>query len=435
MFRKAHLFFTMLCGGTTSVIIIILSLFYLHTTQNNLYANAFHSFTNDIGTIAVSLEQSANISMQWLSGLEARNEYQIFVIDNGIPFLYNKLHDRDGADGQTLLAESLDAQNQTASGIRMETEGSSYSGIRHSEYEFRSPSAGQFYFCSLIDIQKDSSASQIVILSPLKSLRDSLHKQRLFFLFLNLAALAALFTFAWIFTGLVLKPLKENHEKQTRFIAAASHELRTPLAVILATNECCQNASVSEQAGFFQTIAKEGQRMNSLIDDMLSLTHTDMQRFPLDNKPTELDTLCLNAYESFEPLCRKEGLTLSLVLPDAPIERCICDPDRIAQVLSVLLHNAISYTPSGGSVKLALNYHRDWRGSFEITVSDTGIGIDDDDKRHIFDRFYRAEKSRITKGHFGLGLAIAYEIVTSHHGVISVRDNPAGGSIFTVRLP
>ena len=435
MFRKAHLFFTMLCGGTTAIIIVIMSMFYLRVSEKNLYENHFRSFGNDIGTITIGLEQSTYISMQWIAGIEAQNDYTIFVVDNGVPFLYNTLRGSDDSHSQSLLAESQDAYDAMFQIEQIDPSGSSYSGIWHTEYEFESSSTGNSYFCSRIDIERDNSMSQIIILSSLETLHESIIHQRILFVWINLGAVTVLFVFAWFFTGRLLKPLKENHERQMQFVAAASHELRTPLAVILASSECCRNADAAEQAGFINTIHKEGRRMNNLIDDMLTLAHSEMNRFSIERKSTELDTLCLNAYEAFEPLCRQNGLALSLALPDAPIARCNCDSDRIAQVLSVLLHNAVSYTPEGGQIELALSYRNGRKTSFEIAVTDTGVGIPDEDKRHIFDRFYRAEKSRSTKGHFGLGLAIAYEIVTSHHGTISVRDNPAGGSIFTVRLP
>ena len=435
MFRKAHLFFTMLCGGTTAAIILIISLFYLGVSEKSLYDSQFRSFQNDIGTIATGLEQSSSISMQWLARIEVQNGFRIFALDNGVPFLYNTLHDPIESSGQELLSESLDAYNTMFEVYNLAPEGSDYAGIWHTEYEFKSPTTNNAYFCSIIDIDRAGSLSQIVILYPLNALRESITQQRILFVWINLGAVSVLFVFAWFFTGKLLKPLQENHERQMQFVAAASHELRTPLAVILASSECCRSADAAEQSGFINTIHKEGQRMNNLIDDMLTLAHSDMNKFSIERKSTELDTLCLNAYESFEPLCRQNELSLSLVLPDAPIARCNCDSDRIAQVLSVLLHNAVSYTPEGGQIELALSYRNGRKTSFEITVTDTGVGVPDEDKRHIFDRFYRAEKSRSTKGHFGLGLAIAYEIVTSHHGTISVRDNPAGGSIFTVRLP
>ena len=435
MFRKAHLFFTILCGGTTAAIIIVISLFYLRVSEKSLYDNQFRSFENDIGTIVIGLEQSTYISMQWLAGIETQNGYTIFVVDNGVPFLYNTLHGSMDSYSRTLFSESLDAYDSLFEVTVLNPEGSSYSGIWHYEYEFTSATTGNTYFCSLIDIERNNRESQIVVLSSLKTLYESTMNQRIFFLWIDLGAVMVLFTFAWFFTGRLLKPLRENHEKQMQFIAAASHELRTPLAVILASSECCKSASAKEQEGFYQTIRKEGQRMNSLIDDMLLLAHSGINSFPIDTKTVELDTLCINTYESFEPLCRQKGLHLSLKLPDSPLMRCNCDPDRIAQVLTILLHNAISYTPEGGQIELALAYRRERKITFEITVTDTGVGISDEDKRHIFDRFYRAEKSRSTKGHFGLGLAIAYEIISSHHGRISVQDNPAGGSVFTVKLP
>lgn len=435
MFRKAHLFFTILCGGTTAAIILIISLFYLGVSEKSLYDSQFRSFQNDIGTIATGLEQSSSISMQWLARIEAQNGFRIFALDNGVPFLYNTLHGTTDSSDRELLSESLDAYNTMFEVYDLAAEGSDYSGIWHTEYEFKSPTTGNTYFCSIIDIERAASLSQIVMLCPLGSLHESIMRQRILFVWINLGAVTVLFVFAWFFTGRLLKPLQENHEKQIQFVAAASHELRTPLAVILASSECCRSADAAEQAGFINTIRKEGRRMNNLIDDMLTLAHSDMNSFSIERKSTELDTLCLNAYEAFEPLCRQNRLSLSLSLPDVPIARCNCDSDRIAQVLSVLLHNAVSYTPEGGQIELALSYRNGRKTSFEIAVTDTGVGIPNEDKRHIFDRFYRAEKSRSTKGHFGLGLAIAYEIVASHHGTISVRDNPAGGSIFTVRLP
>lgn len=435
MFHKAHLFFAILYGGTTAAIMIIMSLSYLHISEKNLHNNQFASFENDIGTVVISLEQSTYISMQWLAGIESRNGYSIFVIDNGVPFLYNTLRSPVDSYSQMLLTESLDAYNIMFKTEKVETEGSSYSGVWHTEYEFISPTTGNSYFCALIDIERNTSLSQIIILHSLEDLRTSIRNQRILFLWMNLGTVTALFIFAYLFTGKLLKPLQENQERHMQFIAAASHELRTPLSVILASSECCRSADAAEQAGFFNTIRKEGRRMNNLIDEMLMLAHSGIKHFPIEKKSVELDTLCINAYEAFEPLCRQKGITLSLTLPDMPLIRCACDSDRIAQVLSVLLHNAVSYTPEGGCIELALAYHRERRSSFEITVTDTGVGISDDDKRHIFERFYRAEKSRSTKGHFGLGLSIAYEIVTAHHGKISVQDNPGGGSVFSVRLP
>ena len=395
---------------------IFMSLLYLQVSENSLYKNHFASFRNDISTIASSLEQSTYISMQWLAGLEARNAYLIFVIDNDKPFLYNTL--KTGASGtkgsndtgssndlsgQYLLSESLQAYDMMFESETVVSYSSNYFGIHHDEYEFTSPSTGEHYYSSLIDIERGLTHSRILILNPLAGLQAQITHQRLLFLLLDLLAALAFSVFSWFFTGKLLRPLQQNHENQMQFIASASHELRTPLSAILATNECCITATPQEQAGFFQTIRKEGRRMNTLIDDLLTLAHSDSGRFLIEKKEVELDTLCTNAYEAFEPLCRQKKLTLSLTLPDVPLPRLSCDPDRIAQVLSILLHNAVSYTPENGLVTLSLTCRQDRKNLFEITVSDTGVGIPDSDKKRIFSRFYRAEKARSTKGHFGLG--------------------------------
>ena len=211
--------------------------------------------------------------------------------------------------------------------------------------------------------------------------------------------------------------------------------MKTRYSLLLPLPMNCAHATAEEQTGFFHTIRKEGIRMNTLINDMLTLAHSDANRFLVERKNAELDTLCTNAYEAFEPLCRQKHLALSLTLPEVPLPRCLCDPERIAQVLSILLHNAVSYTPEGGQVALSLTYSQERKTAYEIIVSDTGIGISDAEKKQIFNRFYRAEKSRSTKGHFGLGLSIAYDIVTAHHGKITVHDNVNGGSVFIVQLP
>ncbi len=176
--------------------------------------------------------------------------------------------------------------------------------------------------------------------------------------------------------------------------------------------------------------------MSSLINDMLTLSNSDNHNFPIRPKEVELDTLLMNTCEAFEPLAREKKLTLSITLPGDSIPVCTADDERISQVLSILLHNAISYTPAGGRIDLSLLYNKNHnKNRFCFTVADTGIGIPEEDKKKIFDRFYRAEKSRSTKGHFGLGLSIALEIVKLHHGTITVSDRPGGGSIFTVTLP
>lgn len=434
MFRKVHLYLTALCAGITTAILIVMSLLYLYLSEKELYENQFRSFQNDINTIATSLEQQSVISMEWLSKMEARGGYTFYALDNGIPFLYNRLTNlSESSEIRSLLDECLEVyESDYEIGFREETGADSYNTCHHVEFPFNPSGKKHEFHISVIELQRGSSSLQLLVLSPLDFLRKQITRQRLRFLLIDIAAVLLLSLFSFFFTGKLLQPVIESRKKQTDFVAAASHELRTPLAVILSAAECCRDADAEKRSRFLDTIRQEGDILTSLVNDMLTLSASDSQRFTCRPVPVELDTLLINTYEAFEPIAAEKKLSLSITLPEEPLPLCTADADRIVQLLSILLHNAVSYTPEGGRIDLALSHKKN---RFYLTVSDTGIGIPPDDRKKIFDRFYRAEKSRSAKGHFGLGLSIAAEIVRLHHGTISVADRPGGGSVFTVILP
>ncbi|MBO5057390.1 MAG: HAMP domain-containing histidine kinase [Lachnospiraceae bacterium] len=431
MFKKVHLRLTLLCAGITAVIMIIMSLCYLYVSEKGLYRNQFQSFKNDINTITTNLEQQSVISMEWLSKMEAQGKYLFFVLDNGIPFLYNQLKDYEGElPKKQLLDECLNAYNNTFM-IEPSVQTSSSYVSYHFEFEFTSDITNMKYFSSVINMGKASSCLEIIVLSSQESLEKQIWTQRQRFILIDITAILLLTVFSFIFTGKLLRPIMENQQKQIQFVSSASHELRTPLAVILSATECCKTAPSDKREGFLNTIQNEGLRMSSLINDMLTLSQSDNHRFSIQIKPVELDTLLMNSFEAFEPLAKEKFITFNIRLPEEALPLCSADPERISQVVSILLHNAISYTPDNGKIELALSHDKE---HFCISVKDNGIGISDEDKEKIFDRFYRAEKSRSTKGHFGLGLSIAYEIVKAHGGNIFVTDADGGGSVFTVML-
>ena len=435
MFQKVHLRLTLLCTGITAVIMIIMSLCYLYVSESGLHRNQFQAFRNDINTISTNLEHQTVISMEWLSKMEAQGNYLFFVLDNGTPFLFNQLNNPDeNAMRERLLAESRDAflnQSDTETSVQTSNPDNVFSDLTHSEYEFISPSMGTRYFAGNITMGNEGSLLEIIVLSSLLNLENQIQEQRLRFLMIDMAAVVLLGIFSWFFTGWLLKPIIDNQKKQALFIASASHELRTPLSVILSAAECCKTAPPERRENFLKTITLEGMRVSSLVGDMLTLSQSDTHRFTVQKKPVELDTLLMNSYEAFVPLAQDKSISLSVELPEDALPPCNADPERISQVISILLHNAVSYTPNHGRIALSLTMHRD---KFRISVTDNGIGISDEDKKKIFDRFYRAEKSRSAKEHFGLGLSIAYEIVKAHGGSITVTDAKDGGSCFTVVL-
>ncbi|MCH5257451.1 MAG: HAMP domain-containing histidine kinase [Lachnospiraceae bacterium] len=391
MFKKVHIRLTLLCAGITALIMTVVSFIFLYVSEHELYQNQLQAFQNDINTITTNLEQQSVISMEWLSKMEAQGNYRFIITDNGIPFLYNKLNDKE-----------------------------TNSGFNNTDYLEITIRPGD-----------NSSSLEINVFYSLESLEKQIKAQRIRFIFIDTAAVFILTVFSWFFTGKLLQPIIENQQKQTEFIASASHELRTPLAVILSAAECCKTAPPDNQEGFLKTIHQETLRMSTLVNDMLTLSSSDNNRFTVKIQSIELDTLLINIYDAFKPIAEDKAIELTINLPEKALPPCSADPDRISQVISILMHNAISYTQELGKVELSLSHSKE---HFYISVKDNGIGISDEDKKKIFDRFYRAEKSRSTKEHFGLGLSIAYEIVTAHGGNISVTDAEGGGSVFTVRL-
>lgn len=421
MFQKIRLRLTFLCGGITTLITLAMTLGYLYIAEKNLVANRLLSCQNDIFTIAANLEQQSAISFTWLSKLEAGSGYDISITDNGIPFWFNERIPDDSRLAMTENAWKYYRQNKDALAVHKISYRSSY---RNFTYDGKSMGNSPNY-CFVISLDTNGSLLEMLLLLPFSAFAGQIAGQRMSFLAMVFAALLAIWLFAWFFTGRLLTPIAESRRKQNQFIAAASHELRTPLAVILSCAESCTNRTMD-------TIKSEALRMKRLLDDLLTLSSRDLEQLHISKSPVYLDTLLLNACESFEAMARDRRVGLSACLPEDAVPPCDCDRERICQVLAILLHNALSYTPEGGCISLSLSLAPKY---FILSCADSGSGIPDEEKEKIFERFYRVEKSRSSKEHFGLGLSIAHEIISAHGGRIAVRDTAGGGSTFVAELP
>ncbi len=462
MFKKVHLKLTLLCTGITGMILICMTFFYLLVAEINLKNNYYHSFESNVQNIIYNLEKQTIISYEWLSKLEAGGRYLIFLEDNDQPVLYGNIVKNEKRE------ELLSNVKKEYSSL-YEAENTDASSLLSFHLEFTYTGSDSFfainrqeYYVSYGEIPKEHGSIKVYILCSLTDLYKQIYMQRILFAFINLAALTLLFFFSFYFTKKLLKPIEENQKKQIQFVAAASHELRTPLTVILSSVSALQklpdkntgqlavsNSSSEEDSlnekNFYQIIEGEANRMSRLVNDMLLLANGDNQSYSVQLKETEADTLLLNCYEAFEIMAKKKKIDFSILLPDTRMPLCKCDPQRIAQVLAILVHNALSYTelkyekkktsgnPAAGQGRVALKVeYKDNHHYFYVI--DNGIGISDEEKKHIFERFYRADASRSKKDHFGLGLCIALEIMKEHHGTILVSDTDGGGSTFVIKL-
>jgi signal transduction histidine kinase len=227
-------------------------------------------------------------------------------------------------------------------------------------------------------------------------------------------------------------------QSRRELIVNVSHELRTPIANISGHVESLlmsnsQNSGEENTKHYLEIVAREAERLSSLVDDLLALARADADELRLDVRPISAGDVVEEVYQSLAPLAMRDR-QVKVVCSVAPgLPPALADRDRLAQVLLNLVRNAITYTPSGGIVSISLS--RVDESHLAIAVADTGIGIPPDDLAHVFDRFYRTDASRArSSGGFGLGLSIARDLVQAMGGTISAASTLGEGSQFRVVL-
>lgn len=219
---------------------------------------------------------------------------------------------------------------------------------------------------------------------------------------------------------------------QARFTSDASHELRTPVSVILTQTQgaLSRERSVAEYREALEACQRAAQRMRKLTESLLELARMDAGQEPFKHEAFDLGHVAADSVELVRPLAAERGVFIICEL--GPL-KCLGDADRIGQVATNLLTNAIHFNRSGGEVRVSAHAEN---GSALLTVSDTGEGIPPEDLPHIFERFYRVDESRSRiQGRSGLGLAISKAIADAHGGTIEVSSQPGAGSQFTLKLP
>lgn len=231
-----------------------------------------------------------------------------------------------------------------------------------------------------------------------------------------------------------MKPTENTLQSQKEFVAAASHELKAPLSVILASTECISNDTTlsHESKQHTEVIDSECLRMSKLVQDLLLLSSVDANTWTLNKSDIDVDTLLINTYEKYEPICQQKGIHFKLGTTDELFPILKADIDRINQILSIFIDNAITYSIPKSEIFLDTAVSKNM---LVFSIIDHGTGIEDKDKPFIFDRFYCVDKSRTQKEHYGLGLSIAKELVEMHKGTIELSDTPGGGCTFTISLP
>ena len=227
--------------------------------------------------------------------------------------------------------------------------------------------------------------------------------------------------------------LEHLFNAQRRFLADVSHELRTPLTVLKGNASLMRRMQVFDPEAL-DNMSQEISRLTRMVEDLLLMAQAESGRLEMDMAPMELDTLLLEVYQQARILAGTKKL---IQIDEIDQVIVLGDRDRLRQVMLNLISNAVKFTPDDGNIRLKLWIQED---EVKLSVEDNGQGIHPDEVQHIFERFYRAEKSRSKtldydqKG-FGLGLAIAYLIMVRHDGRIEVDSELGEGARFTMVLP
>ena len=420
MFHRLHIQMTFFSALIIGIVIFIMTTACNFIAENSTGQNAWNTFQNNAISCISHLETQSIISSDWILQAEKNYDISMDIRDNGNSLYLKKLQ-TDSLD-ETIFrkAEEISAASYA---LDLSNPGAVSKLTKRIFFQMK-----DFYVSTALIPKSHGTVSMII----LYSVKHRILLQRLAFSGAAFLAILALSICSWFFTGRMITPLEKSRQEQTEFIAAASHELRSPLAVILSGISAMKKADPKEQEHFLSVIEKEGTRMSLLINDMLSLSNADNHSWKMHPVFCELDTLLLDTYEKYEPLMQDHHMKFFIELPEEEIPSCPCDPERISQVLGILLDNAISYVPENGKIILSLSQTET---HFLIRVKDNGPGIPDFAKTSVFRRFYQADSARNNRQHFGLGLCIAYEIISLHKGTISVLDTPGGGSTFQISLP
>jgi signal transduction histidine kinase len=234
---------------------------------------------------------------------------------------------------------------------------------------------------------------------------------------------------------------REAHDREKRDLTTAiSHDLRTPLASMRAMVEALHDAVVDdprEVQRYYATMRREIEHLSRMIDDLFELSRIDSGALRLDLHPVDLREIASEVVDAMQANARLSDIALTLQ-PCRDTQVAPMDGARMERAVSNLVRNALEHTPSGGRVDVSISNYKTW---VVLTVSDSGSGIDDRDLPRIWERFYRAEKSRSRLNNgaegdgAGLGLAIVRGIVEAHGGRVEAASSAGEGAVFTIRIP
>ena len=326
-----------------------------------------------------------------------------------------------------------DLENQKSRLTTNDLQGQSVT-VQSGTYEIDCKNNDTYFAIYAMVVSKDDTVYDLTMLYRSKTVSEFLSEQAVLYFSVWIVSLICAVILSRLILKRALGPTEQVLKSQKDFVASASHELKSPLALILANIEKIGKLDIenSELEKSIKVVDTECMRMSQLINDMLLLASSDAKTWSVSKEEINVDTLLINLYETYEPICAKHNIALELNITDTSYPLLYSDPERITQILNIFMDNAISHSNDSPSIQIQTSLTAK---AITFYIVDHGNGIAEQDKPYIFDRFYCADKSHSDKSHFGLGLSIVSELAKMLNGKVGFEDTADGGATFFVTIP
>ena len=422
MIKKLKKRLTLLFICSVMSIFTVVFCLFIHESIQSKKENEMYFFTRIITYLVFQLENTDDAAGD-LTLTGQTYDFTLLLKNNENAFIpVNTNH--SNTDTNTLITLFEQELNKTSTDLLDNTH-SSQSGI----FSFSTPDKHSYYGIQATAITKNMDILDFYAIKESTSSFTFLKEHLPFYLIVWLLVFIAILFLTRFLISKAIKPTEQTLRSQKEFIASASHELKAPLAVILASAECIGNDTTLslKSKQHTEVIDSECMRMSKLVQDLLLLSSVDANTWTLNKTNIDVDTLLINTYEKYEPICRQKGIQFKLNTSDELFPVLNADIDRLNQILSIFIDNAINYSLPKSEISLDSTV---FKNMLVLSIKDHGTGIADKDKPFIFDRFFCADKSRTQKEHYGLGLSIAKKLVEMHKGKIELSDTLGGGCTF-----
>lgn len=389
--------------------------------------NKSRLFESTATSVYMKLSSDTTVSNTWITEMESSNEMILHIVDAGKPLIqWGSWVPEEEREKEVTKVENLARKDNLLLNVKPISQKEGF--YRH--YQLKNEQGHEYYAVAfVIPFEKQyRSAIMIQYFTKENQAFDQLKKV---FLLIEILGILCMVILNLIYVRFIMKPVEESKRLQTEFIAAASHELKAPLTVI---RTCASAIKVIPEKSdhYIATIGEECNRMSSLVDDLLILSSTETKTWRMVMEKVELDTILLDIYEDLLPICKEANMGLTISLPETLLPSVNADAMRLKQIILILLNNAIQYSKS---VKRLLLRAYTSKHYVYIQVVDYGVGIPDEEKTAVFEKFYQMDSSHNDRKHYGLGLSIARELVKMHQGLLLLEDTEGGGCTFTIKLP